>query len=787
MTKNKAVQAKTINSTSTFTLFPFLRGKLPYILLALLGVVFYYNTIYNEFALDDGIIIHKNDFVLKGVKGVKDIMTHDAYYSFYKQMNAQDQLSGGRYRPLSVVSFALEQEFIRLYPSGRFAKHTDFNNNAAVDEGEYNYAVDKNLNGKIEPNECQECWDINYNGVPDAREFDLNKNNKPDPEEDLNQNKLLDTAGTDDADLNGLVNERDCEVQGVGLRHFNNMLFFVMTILLLYYLLKTYLFKNNPDLSFLAALLFCIHPIHTEVVANMKSRDEIFSLIFIALTFIFCFRYIEHKRIIDAALAGLMTLLALFSKEYAFTLLALIPLTVYIYHPEKMNFKTFEFWGLLALLIVAVYFIGRVKLIAEKDPQHHKVLLKNLSSIFVFSVLIFAAISFFISKKEFRKGSGTALFACIGIAFMVYIAMRFYAVNLSTKTEESEILNNPYLLASPIEKVATKIFVLLKYMALLFFPHPLSSDYSFNTILYRKLSSWDVWLSFIVHLGLAWLTVRLFFKRHPLSFAMLFYFANLAMIGNIFIDIGATMGERLIYHSSLGFVMVIAWLLTDGLKKIIPQVKTQALVVVALILPLVVLCGYKTIQRNAEWKSDITLFTTDVKTVPNSVMCLGNAGARWIDLSDQPGNRDSMEIYRNRAIGYLKHALELHPKYVNGYLNLGLAYYKMGNITGAEEAWLRAKELFPRNPILAYYYQMLSRYYVNQAMQLGGKKQFAEAIEKFEKAAVLNPDDPEIWYNLGGASFTVQNFARAKTAFENCLRLKPDHQQAQQGYASLPK
>ena len=49
-------------------------------------------------------------------------------------------------------------------------------------------------------------------------------------------------------------------------------------------------------------------------------------------------------------------------------------------------------------------------------------------------------------------------------------------------------------------------------------------------------------------------------------------------------------------------------------------------------------------------KNDITLFTTDVKTVPNSVLCLGNAGARWIDLSERPENKDSANAYINKAI-----------------------------------------------------------------------------------------------------------------------------------------
>src|SRR4051812_34061085 len=96
---------------NTFHFFPFKNQKAPYIVIILLGLIFNITSLNNEYALDDGIIIHQNDWVIKGTGGIKGILTKDAYESFYRRMNATDQLAGGRYRPLSVVSFAIEQEF----------------------------------------------------------------------------------------------------------------------------------------------------------------------------------------------------------------------------------------------------------------------------------------------------------------------------------------------------------------------------------------------------------------------------------------------------------------------------------------------------------------------------------------------------------------------------------------------------------------------------------------------------------------------------------------------------
>jgi hypothetical protein len=40
-----------------------------------IGALFYFRTLNNEYALDDNIEIHLNQHVIKGVKGIKDIVT----------------------------------------------------------------------------------------------------------------------------------------------------------------------------------------------------------------------------------------------------------------------------------------------------------------------------------------------------------------------------------------------------------------------------------------------------------------------------------------------------------------------------------------------------------------------------------------------------------------------------------------------------------------------------------------------------------------------------------------
>ena len=64
---------------NTFKYFPFIKSHQPVIVLAVIGIAFYSTSINNEYALDDNITIHLNPHVIKGVKGIKDIMLNEHY------------------------------------------------------------------------------------------------------------------------------------------------------------------------------------------------------------------------------------------------------------------------------------------------------------------------------------------------------------------------------------------------------------------------------------------------------------------------------------------------------------------------------------------------------------------------------------------------------------------------------------------------------------------------------------------------------------------------------------
>jgi tetratricopeptide (TPR) repeat protein len=599
------------------------------VLLLIIGFIFYANSFSNEYALDDGIVIQKNDYVQQGLRGIPKILSTDAYDSFYRQMGAKQQLSGGRYRPLSVVTFAAEQQFF-----GSSAKE------------------------------------------------------KP----------------KDDAAF---------------IRHFMNVVYYILSVIFLLWFLRRFIFPGKEWIAFAITLLFLIHPMHTEVVSNVKSRDEILSFLFIILTFTSVFRYREEKSTKQLFLALLFYFLALLSKEYAITLLVLIPMLLYIVRKESFGSA---FMATLPFLLVAG----------------------------------------------------------------VYMIIRIRIVGMGAKEENPDVLNNPYMFATAGEKLATKLEVLNRYLRLLFFPNTLSSDYSFSTIPYTHFSNPNVWASILVHLSMIAATVYLFFKRNILSFALAFYLLHLLLISNLVFNVGATMGERMVYHSSLGFAIIVV-LAGDRLLQFIKTENARRITAVSFGLLIVIWCGAKTINRNSEWKNDQTLFIADAEKVPQSALVNGNAGKAYVDMSDLPENKPQQKELLMKGIYHLTRAVRVHNKYVNGYLNRGVAYFNLQDYENARKDWDMVRQIYPNNPFLKRNYSLLGSIYFNKGMIIGPKNP-KEAIRWMEKAVEVSPDSAAYWYNIGGASYTIRDYPKARTAWVRALVLKNNDPATQQGMlAIMPK
>ena len=84
------------------------------LLLFFLAFLLYIKSVLNGYALDDYIVIPKNRFTQKGLAGIGDLLSKDTFAGMTED-NIMG-LSGGRYRPLSLVTFAIEHQFFGNAP-----------------------------------------------------------------------------------------------------------------------------------------------------------------------------------------------------------------------------------------------------------------------------------------------------------------------------------------------------------------------------------------------------------------------------------------------------------------------------------------------------------------------------------------------------------------------------------------------------------------------------------------------------------------------------------------------
>lgn len=90
--------------------------KIAFWSLLVFGFLLYANTIPNDYAQDDAIVITDNMFTEEGLSGVPGILSKDTFFGFFKQEGKAALVAGGRYRPLSLITFALEVQIFGQNP-----------------------------------------------------------------------------------------------------------------------------------------------------------------------------------------------------------------------------------------------------------------------------------------------------------------------------------------------------------------------------------------------------------------------------------------------------------------------------------------------------------------------------------------------------------------------------------------------------------------------------------------------------------------------------------------------
>ncbi|MEY3443613.1 MAG: hypothetical protein RLZZ519_1894, partial [Bacteroidota bacterium] len=152
--------------------------------------------------------------------------------------------------------------------------------------------------------------------------------------------------------------------------HAMNVLLFALLCVVLFRTLR-HLFPNyHPAFAFFVTLVFLVHPIHVEAVANIKSRDEILALLFGLLSLQFFVKHYRTGKWLQLAISALFLLLGALSKEGALTFFAIIPLTVLLLlvGDKRQKLVGLAKFPLILLVLVGVFLLLTGKLPGSASP-----------------------------------------------------------------------------------------------------------------------------------------------------------------------------------------------------------------------------------------------------------------------------------------------------------------------------------------------------------------------------------------------------------------------------------
>jgi tetratricopeptide (TPR) repeat protein len=368
------------------------------------------------------------------------------------------------------------------------------------------------------------------------------------------------------------------------------------------------------------ALIFAVHPIHTEVVCSVKSRDELLAALFGLLAWV---SFIpksnstssDEKSIIYGTI---FLLLALLSKESAITFIAIIPLSLIML--RDIDFKS-----------------------AVKK-----------------SIPLFAASAAFLLIRYLVVGSEKAN---TGIPMMENVLNGAQSFNQVT---------------------ATKMEILFYYIKLLFIPWPLNWDYSFNQIPLVEWNSVLPIISILIYGGLAIFALINFKKKPILSFAILFFFITSSPTNNLFFNNGATIGERFLFVPSLGFALALSMIIASIFKfDTIGNSNNNKNLFLGSITAISLIFGGLSIARSSDWKDNITLFTRGVEVSPNSCRTHYSLASESLTLAQQQTDPQQRITYLNTAVEHFKTSLAIFPDNFQALYNSGICYSIIGDTTSA--------------------------------------------------------------------------------------------------------
>ena len=669
------------------------KQKLHQLIIVLLIALCYGNTLTLKYALDDRMVILESKHTIDGGwEGVKAIFTEDTFSGYFG--NNKSLVAGGRYRPMSQLTFLIEFQLFG-----------------------------KNIREKI------------------GDTSDYNNLHKSENEQFFNDSPLPFVS------------------------HLFNLLYFTLLCLLIYHVLKMIFQKYNSEkwyqsLAFIATVLFALHPIHTEAVANIKGRDEIFAMLGATAALWCALKYVDKHQWWYLLLSLLAITFGLFSKENAITYLAVIPLSLFYYDcPEKR--KTDYAITLIPAFIASIFFIAvRSHVLGSMMPEE-----------------------------------GTA-----------------------------NILNNPFIHSTKAQEIATVLITWGIYLRLLIFPHPLTHDYYPHQIPITDFSNPLVWIILIACIALIVYAVINIKKKSVIAYGIAFFVITFSITSNLLFNVGTFMNERFVFMASLGFTLIVGyWIYLLSTTKVEMLQKASLMILGVISLLYSIKTFTRNFVWKNDFTLFITDVKTSDNSIKCNISAGGSYLQMWkADHKEQ--NKQQAYKYLNKALKLDDHALNaylllgelefLNSNYEQSYkayqtasfidptnslaeenlkkvasrvehdeikpitelLDLGIQTHDAGKI---QEAYNLINQYLEKHP------ESLTAQNIKGNVLGRGFGQLDAAIGIYQQILDQDSTFESAWENMGIAYAIKRDFSNAERCLQQALLLSPDNENVKHNLYSM--
>jgi tetratricopeptide (TPR) repeat protein len=481
--------------------------------------------------------------------------------------------------------------------------------------------------------------------------------------------------------------------------HLASLLLHVFNVIGVYVLVD--MIQHNKKTSLIAALVFACHPVLTETVNCISYNEDLLATFFYLLALVLYIKAAAIKNPSDLLLyffSLVSFLVALLSKEMAITLPAIILL---------------------------------YDLTCKETTQTEGFFKQAVSTL---------------DRQKFY-------YIAIAVVAIFYLALRF------------KILVNPQgafsiSRAGLFERILFLPDHLFDYIKLALLPFDLNAEYSFAYP--ERFFEFSNLFSFIVVMTIIVGSFFIYKYSKGIFFGIWWFTITLLPVSNL-IEIHNPIAERYLYLPLVGFCMVISILINKILERPAGnRLKIIAWLKYSLLSGLLIFYSVLTMDRNAVWKDNFSIWANTVEKSPHNPIVHGGLGLAY----QKQGLLDE-------AIRKFKRAIELGPNMAKNHYNLGRAYEEKGLFEKAVDAYKKAVEL---NPVYTDAYFNLANLY----MRLQSRQ---DAIQAYRKVIELDPADIEAYNNLGVAYAMQGELDRAVGLWQKVLEMDPGNPKAKDNLA----